>query len=157
MRLYFLVFLFSISSQAEYRAFLLKISSTDPKIQDFRLVPSSLDPEQYPAYYPIKPNEQVTYVQTWRCPGRTNELEKICDNPRQPAAAAKPIPPSTDSTTPPPTETPPANPWSVVCPEKGQIKPEKPLILIHCDHGKWNGLDPKIKFARNFWLAIAAC
>ena len=97
-----------LNSHAEYRAFLLKISkkparppastglpaSADqaaPKApkgeeQDFRLVKSSLDPYQYPTYYPIAQDEMVQYVQTWMCRGRTNDAPDICEPPLPPIA-----------------------------------------------------------------------
>lgn len=69
---------------AEYRVFLLKISKTtqaDPT-QDFRLVESTLDPEQYRAYYPVAADESITYIDTWRCYGRTGDFQPHCPNPK---------------------------------------------------------------------------
>lgn len=55
-----------------------------PKALDIvvREFPSTLDPLQYPTYYPLRPNQYVVYVDTWRCRGRTNE-KPLCPNPRQ--------------------------------------------------------------------------
>jgi hypothetical protein len=77
-----LLVLISFSAQAEYRAFLLKISSQDG--QDFRLVKSNLDPEQYGTYYPLRAGERVQYTETWMCRGRTNLETEVCDNPKLP-------------------------------------------------------------------------
>lgn len=68
-------------SQAEYRVFLLKISR-GPASQDFRLVQSTLDHLQYRLYYPVAQDEVVTYIDTWRCYGRTDEFKTFCPNPK---------------------------------------------------------------------------
>lgn len=82
----FFLFLSPSLSQAEYRVFLLKISkvSMDPTkpATDFRLVESTLDPEQYRYYYTVAPDEQVTYIDTWRCYGRTGDFQALCPNPK---------------------------------------------------------------------------
>lgn len=88
---------FSPPVQAEYRVFLLRIlkqappeAATDNQAQApappaepiiVREFPSTLDPLQYPTYYPIAEDEQVVYIDTWRCRGRTNE-KPLCPNPR---------------------------------------------------------------------------
>ena len=71
---------YSTSVLAEYRAFHLKITSADGKNTSF--IKSSLDPIQYRYYYTVKETEIVTYVDTWRCPGRTGGLQPICNNPK---------------------------------------------------------------------------
>lgn len=77
-----------ISAKAEYRAFLLKITTADPS--DFRLVKSQLDPNQYPTYYPLRQGEKIQYIDTWMCRGRTNEDSEICTSPRASAPAEAP-------------------------------------------------------------------
>ena len=70
----------SISTKAEYRAFLLQIKSPQ---EEARLVKSSLDPFQYIGYYPVRADESITYIDTWRCPGRTGGLQPICKSPKE--------------------------------------------------------------------------
>lgn len=85
---------------AEYRVFLLKIEKaptappspgTSPAPTDetsaprIRYVESNLDPWQYRGYYPVADDETITYVDTWRCRGRTDNRE-FCPNPRAPAS-----------------------------------------------------------------------
>lgn len=99
--------LFSLKGTAEYRAFLLRIQKvTNPG--EFRELISTLDPLQYPGYFPLKEDEQVAYVRTWMCWGRTSE-KPICPDPNaapsaeDPTAAdAAPSTPTTGS----PSQTP---------------------------------------------------
>jgi len=96
--------LFAISAaQAEYRVFILKISKKPPAanagveanadLPAFRLVTSTLDPEQYRYYYPVAPDEEITYIDTWRCYGRTDNFQPFCPNPKdQIAPEANPAP-----------------------------------------------------------------
>lgn len=81
----------SLSANAEYRAFLLRIAKrADP--QDYRLVISTLDPLQYPGYHPLKPDELITYDDTWLCRGHTGYEKPICSNPKsQPDQESGPI------------------------------------------------------------------
>lgn len=83
-----------VSVSAEYRVFLLKIEkrrpasaqeAADSAAAPARFLESTLDPEQYRGYYPVADDEQVTYVDTWRCRGRTDH-RPLCPNPRGPAA-----------------------------------------------------------------------
>lgn len=70
---------------AEIRVFLLRIAKkSDP--QDFRLVKSTLDPLQYPYFYPVSSDEVVTYDDTWRCWDRTGDFRELCKSPREIAA-----------------------------------------------------------------------
>lgn len=79
-------FLLAGSTQAEVRVFLLRIAKkSDP--QDFRLIKSTLDPLQYGTYYPVSPDEVVTYDDTWRCKGRTGDFKDLCPSPREASAA----------------------------------------------------------------------
>lgn len=83
-------FLFSLlasSAHAEYRVFVLKISKRAPA-SDSRLVTSTLDPEQYRGYYPVALDEDITYIETWRCYGRTDNFKDFCPNPK----AQNPVP-----------------------------------------------------------------
>lgn len=76
-------FFFPMLSQAEYRVFVLKIGKRDPAAAaDYRLVESTLDPLQYRGYYPVAPDEEVTYTETWRCYGRTDNFKPHCPNPK---------------------------------------------------------------------------
>lgn len=110
----FFIFFALSAAQAEYRVFVLKISkkttavtnssanagpatteqNADPEAPPaFRLVTSTLDPEQYRYYYPVAPDEEVTYIDTWRCYGRTDNFQPFCPNPKdQIASDAIPAP-----------------------------------------------------------------
>jgi hypothetical protein len=85
MRLALLLFtlLAFAPARAEYRAFELVI--TDSTSGQERVVLSTLDPNQYRGYYPVKPSEKVTYRQTWRCKGNTSDYKAICPKPEVPA------------------------------------------------------------------------
>ncbi|ASD65512.1 hypothetical protein [Bdellovibrio bacteriovorus] len=85
----FLFVLLPAFAQAEYRVFLLKITkktaapqAQQPETQDFRLVESTLDHVQYRYYYPVAADEEVTYIDTWRCYGRTSDFQPHCPNPK---------------------------------------------------------------------------
>lgn len=86
-----LTFLASPRLFAEYRAFLLKITQGAQSPQNepapFRLVKSSLDHLQYPDYYPLLPGEQIQYIDTWMCRGRTGGLAPVCASPKESQAA----------------------------------------------------------------------
>lgn len=71
----------SLGAHAEYRVFLLRIAKRSDA-QDYRLVTSTLDPLQYPGYYPLKPDELITYDDTWLCRGHTGYEKPICPNPK---------------------------------------------------------------------------
>ncbi|MGZ3747865.1 MAG: hypothetical protein ACXWRE_10865 [Pseudobdellovibrionaceae bacterium] len=70
----------SVIAHAEYRMFTLKI--TNKNTQAYRLVDSTLDPVQYPYYYPVQKDEIVQYTDTWRCFGRTGGGQEPCPNPK---------------------------------------------------------------------------
>ena len=83
----FFFFLGPVSAQAEYRVFLLKISKKVDPAQPgteptFRLVESTLDHIQYRYFYPVASDEDVTYIATWRCRGRTDNFKPLCPNPK---------------------------------------------------------------------------
>ena len=89
-----LLLVFGPAALGEYRVFLLEISTPnpDPKLPPIvRTVESNLDPEQYIRYYPLKPNELISYKQTWMCFGRTDNMTPYCPNPkRTPSSAQSP-------------------------------------------------------------------
>ncbi len=78
--------LWGLQAQAEYRMFLLDIRAADGTL--IRQELSTLDPDQYPGYHPLKQGEFVTYSDTWMCRGRTSHLPP-CKSPRQIAAEAQ--------------------------------------------------------------------
>ncbi len=64
---------------AEYRAFELRISNaTTGKV---RTVTSTLDQYQYPEYHHTQMGDNVEYVSSWMCRGRTSDFMAICPNP----------------------------------------------------------------------------
>ena len=92
----FMILFYSPLGLAEYRVFLLKISqpsmeSGQPEVS--RWVESNLDPEQYRKYYPVYPKEKISYVDTWRCYGRTEGFQAFCKSPRAPAESPENPPP----------------------------------------------------------------
>jgi hypothetical protein len=70
---------------AEYRVFELEIatfSTEDPTAEpEKKTLLSTLDPEQYRGYHTIEANQQIRYISTWRCPGRTANKD-YCPNPK---------------------------------------------------------------------------
>lgn len=92
-------------SRAEYRVFRLKIEkrapasapvadpaanpAADPAASPARFVDSTLDPDQYRGYFPVGEDEVVTYADTWRCRGRTDN-KPHCPNPRDAASVEGP-------------------------------------------------------------------
>ena len=84
-----LIFL-STSAQAEYRVFRLKIQAAPEEPGGeaaVRYELSVLDPIQYREYFHVTDRESVTYVETWRCRGRTDNFKPLCPNPREAAAS----------------------------------------------------------------------
>lgn len=79
LSLFLFVNIFTLTTLAEYRVFVLHLENK--KINTTRQIQSTLDPEQYVTLYPLNPNEVVTYVQTWRCPGRTDFFKPHCAQP----------------------------------------------------------------------------
>jgi hypothetical protein len=72
-------------AHAEYRVFILKITkkaADGSATQDSRLVESTLDHVQYRYFYPVAADEEVTYIDTWRCRGRTDNFQPHCPNPK---------------------------------------------------------------------------
>lgn len=87
MKAFLFVFLLAIPTLAEYRVFTLMITNT--KTGDNRQFDSTLDPDQYITFYPLKTDETIRYTQTWRCKGNTSGLKPQCPQPekRTPAQA----------------------------------------------------------------------
>ena len=85
MKAFLFVFLLSSYASAEYRVFTLMITNT--KTGENKQFDSTLDPEQYQTFYPLKADETISYTQTWRCKGRTSDFKVHCPQPekRQPA------------------------------------------------------------------------
>lgn len=88
MKTFLFVFLLAIKSFAEYRVFTLMITNT--KTGDNKQFDSTLDPDQYITFYPLKSEEVIHYTQTWRCKGRTSDFKVHCAQPkkREPSQAA---------------------------------------------------------------------
>ena len=77
-----LIFLICIATQfakAEYRVFSLLISN--PAQQKFRQIETTLDPEQFITLYPLNQGEVISYIDTWRCNGRTDGFRSHCAHP----------------------------------------------------------------------------
>lgn len=65
---------------------MLHLVNTKTKVT--KQILSTLDPDQYRTVYPLNPDEKITYVQTWRCWGRTDGFTPICPKPdKKPASA----------------------------------------------------------------------
>lgn len=76
-----LLFIFiSCQSLAEYRVFTLHI--INKKSQLTKQIETTLDPMQFTTFYPLRADEQITYIETWRCRGRTDFFKAHCNNPR---------------------------------------------------------------------------
>ncbi len=93
MRLLFIFLLLwslthSLTSRAEYRAFVLKFQAADGTV--VKEIISTLDPDQYRGYYPVPQDQKISYTQTWRCPGRTGDFLPTCPNPRSATEASSP-------------------------------------------------------------------
>ena len=79
-------------AHAEYRVFRLHIETAPGAVQT---VESTLDPDQYRAYNIVPLNANITYSDTWRCWGRTDD-KPLCPSPRGPAQSpdSQPSPPA---------------------------------------------------------------
>ena len=88
MKTFLFVFLLTLNVFAEYRVFTLMITNT--KTGENKQFDSTLDPEQYQTFYPLKKDEIIQYTQTWHCKGRTSDFKVHCIQPekREPAQAA---------------------------------------------------------------------
>lgn len=65
---------------AEYRVFTLHILNKAKTVT--KQVETTLDPEQYIGFYPLRQGEEISYIETWRCWGNTNSFKAHCPNPR---------------------------------------------------------------------------
>jgi hypothetical protein len=99
MRIFLLLFILSFFPgtivRAEYRVFVLKITKPNPEKDQpplERTVQSNLDPVQYRDLYYVEAEEQVQYIDTWRCPGRTGDFQDYCPKPPGPASQKAQIP-----------------------------------------------------------------
>ena len=80
LSLFFLsVFFLTATAKSEYRVFIMNL--TNEKTNSVRQIQSTLDPEQYQTLYPHAADEKLTYVQTWRCRGRTDFFKPHCAPP----------------------------------------------------------------------------
>lgn len=77
---FFAILFLSITAGAEYRVFTLHIKNK--KNQNVKQVETTLDPLQYASIYPLKSEEEISYIETWRCQGRTDFFKSHCNNPR---------------------------------------------------------------------------
>lgn len=78
-------------ANAEYRVHRLLIRNVETGAE--RTIASTLDHMQYTGYYPLKRNETIEYVTSWRCWGRTDGFKPLCPQPE--AVATQPKPNST--------------------------------------------------------------
>ena len=74
-----IILMLSLEGKAEYRAFILHLFNSEKNL--VRLIETTLDPDQYKTIYPLSPHESLTYVETWRCKGRTDFFKPICAKP----------------------------------------------------------------------------
>lgn len=81
MRVLFVILLTlaTLTAQAEYRVFVLKI--TNSKTQKSQTRYSTMDPLQYKTIYPLSADETIEYVDTWRCKGNTSGFKVHCAKP----------------------------------------------------------------------------
>lgn len=82
-----LILLVSAVAHGEYRAHRLLITNVETGTE--RYVVSTLDHMQYSGYYPLRANEVISYVTSWRCRGRTDGFKPICAQP-EPTSEPKP-------------------------------------------------------------------
>lgn len=87
---FLLALYFGLAAQAEYRVFELTIRKGETQ----RVIASTLDPLQYPGYYPLQPGETIEYQQTWMCRGRTDNHLPFCPNPQKAQIPESPSPAS---------------------------------------------------------------
>ncbi len=64
----------------------------------FRIVESTLDPNQYFSYYPLAIDEKLEMIATWRCFGRTDQQKPFCPNPKEKVTQLATNPANTDVT-----------------------------------------------------------
>jgi hypothetical protein len=69
----------TLQAHAEYRVFILLLENS--KTATTRQIQTTLDPEQYITLYPLNEGENISYVDTWMCKGRTDFFKPHCDKP----------------------------------------------------------------------------
>jgi len=79
MPFYFYWFFLSFFAVSEYRVYQLKI--TDTKTSKSREVLSTMMPQAYIEYYPIRSSEMVEIVDHWMCWKRSDGYQKPCTRP----------------------------------------------------------------------------
>ena len=91
--LLFYLTLTSLCAQADYRVF--KLQFTNKSTKAIRTMESTLDPVQYKSVFGDSKDETLTYVQTWRCWGRTDGFKPHCQSPEvKPVVMENPKSPS---------------------------------------------------------------
>ncbi|MFN3454489.1 MAG: hypothetical protein ACK41T_05960 [Pseudobdellovibrio sp.] len=73
---FFAFICYSQLALAEYRVFTLLI--VNEKTKENRQFDSTLDPDQYTSFHPLKSDEKIYYIKTWRCRGRTDGFKPHC-------------------------------------------------------------------------------
>ena len=73
-----LFLLFNFFAHAEYQAYELELTKQETKAS--RRVTSTLDPIQYPIYYPLEKGETVQLIKSWRCRGSTANFKPVCSS-----------------------------------------------------------------------------
>lgn len=69
-------------AQAEYRVFRLQWTNKQGKV--VREATSTLDPLQFPTYYQVPKDLQLSYNKTWMCRGSTSDFKPHCLPPEPP-------------------------------------------------------------------------
>ncbi len=69
-------FVFTQFAYAEYRVFTLLIENKKTNIT--KTIDSTLDPDQFKTFYPLSPDEEISYIDTWMCKGFTGFLKPHC-------------------------------------------------------------------------------
>ena len=72
--------LFCFELLADYRVYQLQILKSG---QPIRQEVSTLDHYQYPEYYPLRQDEEISYITSWMCKGRqpAEAFNPPCPNP----------------------------------------------------------------------------
>lgn len=81
MHLLMLILTLNISTHAEYRAYQLRLKNLTTGNE--KILVSTLDHIQYRTYYPVRADEVVEYVSSWRCHGSTAYHKVICPHTAQ--------------------------------------------------------------------------
>ena len=103
MRLVFLVFFFTLTSHAEYRAFELVV--VDQFNVEQRVVHTTLDQHQYVRFHSLNFGERIVMARSWMCWERTDHFKPICTPPEREKDASD-ILLQTDGEARKPAETP---------------------------------------------------